>query len=92
MRIVFSTIQSLVTNSKTEINLSENFWQAVINILSEKVSEGKKYWEEFREIRENMRLPETSEEDGPYILANNFDEFKKIVELLRQDIKNVKPV
>lgn len=67
-------------------------FKAVINILSEKVSEGKKYWEEFREIRENMRLPETSEEDGPYILANNFDEFKKIVELLRQDIKNAKPV
>ena len=79
-------------DSRTDINLCENFWQAISYIMLGKDDEGKKCWEEFKEIREILHLSDILREDGLDNLANNFDEFKRVAELLKQDSKNTKNV
>lgn len=67
-------------------------------IESPKPELAKKSWEIFREIREDLNDPPSLKEsieeclggDEFHKLATNFDEFKKVVKMLKDDINKAK--
>lgn len=60
--------------------------QAIIKVLQNETQEAIKEWEEFREMRSAFLLPPDVKDSHFYALLADFDSFKRVVQVLREDI------
>ena len=70
------------------------FWQAIIHImLKHPENKVKECWDKFQEIREHIcctpPFQEIMHEIGLHNLSANFNEFKRVVLILKDDIEKV---
>ncbi|KAF5752741.1 hypothetical protein HS088_TW01G00658 [Tripterygium wilfordii] len=64
-------------------------YKAILYVMVEDSKEAKKNWEEFQELRTLYQWPPGMQEDQIYKVITDFEEFEKVVRLLREDIKQV---
>ncbi|KAG7026464.1 hypothetical protein SDJN02_10464, partial [Cucurbita argyrosperma subsp. argyrosperma] len=65
-------------------------YKTIIELLLNNPQEAEEEWEKFREMREQFFLPPDIKDSGFYKLVNHFEDFKRVVDLLKQDIDQKK--